>query len=184
MNWRKLIRILHRDIGYVAVALTVIFSISGIAVNHINDWNPNYIVEIDSVKIEPVADSLLSAEKVKNHVILQLNITDSIKSTFRKSPSEIDIFLDKKTISANVKTGIVVVETIRNREAFKMMNFLHLNNPKKIWTWVSDIFAVSLILLAITGLFMIKGKNGFWGRGKWFFLLGILIPILFLFLYY
>ena len=184
MKWRRVIRILHRDVGYVAAALTVIFSISGIAVNHINDWNPNYVVETEIINITPMTDSVLTANNVKEHVISQLNITDSVKSYFRTNPNEIDIFLEKRTISANVTTGIVSLEKIRNRKVFKKMNFLHLNTPKKLWTWVSDIFAVSLILLAITGLFMIKGKKGFKGRGKWLFALGMLIPILFLFVYY
>ena len=35
MKWRKWFRILHRDIGYVAVALTLAYGLSGIAVNHI-----------------------------------------------------------------------------------------------------------------------------------------------------
>ncbi|MDA3862081.1 MAG: PepSY-associated TM helix domain-containing protein [Melioribacteraceae bacterium] len=184
MKWRRVVRIFHRDVGYVAAALTVIFSISGIAVNHIDDWNPNYVVETDTLKIAPIADSILTAEKVRTYVVSQLNITDSIKSHFRPSPNEIDLFLERKTISANVRTGLVSVETINNRKVFKKMNFLHLNTPKKLWTWVSDIFAASLILLAITGLFMIKGKKGFNGRGKWLFILGMLIPIFFLFIYY
>ncbi len=184
MNLRKLIRVLHRDIGYVAVALTIIFSISGIAVNHIDDWNPNYIVVTDSVKIKPIIDSVLTANDAKIYVLSQLNITDSVKSTFRKSPIEIDIFLERKTISANIETGNVTIESVKNREAFKMMNFLHLNNPKRIWTWVSDIFAASLILLALTGMFILNGKNGFSGRGQWFFLHGLLVPVVFLFLYY
>ena len=58
MKWRRFIRILHRDIGYVVAALTIIYSVSGIAVNHINDWNPNYIVEHDSSKIIPLNDIL------------------------------------------------------------------------------------------------------------------------------
>ena len=184
MKWRRAVRLFHRDVGYVAAALTVIFAISGIAVNHIDDWNPNYVVETDTFQITPIADSVLTADVVKAYVISQLNITDSVKSFFRSSPSEIDIFLERKTVSANVKTGLVSIEKIRNRRVFKKMNFLHLNTPKKLWTWVSDIFAASLILLAITGLFMIKGKKGFKGRGKWLFLFGMLIPILFLFIYY
>ncbi|MCB9249541.1 MAG: hypothetical protein H6613_13830 [Ignavibacteriales bacterium] len=49
---------------------------------------------------------------------------------------------------------------------------------------MADIFALSLIFLATTGLFMIKGKKGLTGRGKWFALLGILIPLIFLLLYF
>ena len=85
MKWRRFIRILHRDIGYVVAALTIIYSVSGIAVNHINDWNPNYIVEHDSSKIIPLNDSLYSAEFAREYLIRQLGITDSIKSHFRKT---------------------------------------------------------------------------------------------------
>ena len=40
--WRKWLRIFHRDIGYVAVALIIAYGVSGLAVNHIEDWNPSY----------------------------------------------------------------------------------------------------------------------------------------------
>ena len=46
-QWRRWNNILHRDIGYVCVALTVIYAVSGIAVNHIHDWNLNYRIELD-----------------------------------------------------------------------------------------------------------------------------------------
>ena len=116
--------------------------------------------------------------------ILLAKISKSLENFSCNFPNEIDIFLDGKTVSANVQTGLVTIEKINNRPVFKKMNFLHLNTPKKLWTWISDVFAASLILLAITGLFMIKGKKGFKGRGKWLFALGTLIPILFLFFYY
>jgi hypothetical protein len=184
MKWRRVVRIFHRDIGYVTAVLTIIFAISGIALNHIENWNPNYVVEKTAIKIEPISDSVFTADAARAHVVAQLNIADSIKSHFRPSPNEIDIFLEGKTISANLSTGIVSIETIEKRVVFKEMNFLHLNTPKKLWKWISDLFAASLIILAITGLFMIKGKNGFKGRGKWLFLFGAFIPILFLFIYY
>jgi hypothetical protein len=183
MKWRRLVRIIHRDIGYVVAALTIIYSLSGIAVNHINDWNPNYIVEYDSLTITPRLDSLSSAKEARDYVVSELNIKDSVKSFFRHSPFEVDIFFEGKTIIANLKTGKVFFETISNRTGIKESNFLHLNKPKALWTWVADIFAVSLIFLAISGLFMIKGKKGFSGRGKWLFVLGIIIPIIFLIIY-
>ncbi|MBU0473661.1 MAG: PepSY-associated TM helix domain-containing protein [Bacteroidetes bacterium] len=184
IKWRRLIRVLHRDIGYVAATLTVIYSISGIAVNHINDWNPNYIVEKNLISIKPIHDSVYTAIEAKQYVVSELNITDSIKSYFRTSPHEIDIFLEGKTFSANLTTGDVIVESIGNRRGFKESNFLHLNKVKNLWTWIADLFAVALIFLAISGFFMIKGKQGFFGRGKWFLLLGTVIPILFLVIYY
>ena len=44
-KWRKWNNILHRDIGYIIVGLTLVYGVSGIAVNHTADWNPNYTVE-------------------------------------------------------------------------------------------------------------------------------------------
>ena len=39
---RVALRALHRDIGYFSVGLTVIYAASGLAVNHIADWGPNF----------------------------------------------------------------------------------------------------------------------------------------------
>ncbi|MCA8915544.1 MAG: hypothetical protein KDB90_09040, partial [Planctomycetes bacterium] len=36
------LRGLHRDFGFFAVGLTFIYAVSGLAVNHINDWDPSF----------------------------------------------------------------------------------------------------------------------------------------------
>ena len=41
-NWRLSLRNLHRDFGFFAVGLTVIYALSGLAVNHIGQWDPNF----------------------------------------------------------------------------------------------------------------------------------------------
>ena len=76
------------------------------------------------------------------------------------------------------------MEVINSRSVFRETNFLHLNVPKKVWTYIADIFAAALIFLATTGIFMIEGKKGIKGRGKWLVALGVAIPIVFLLLYY
>jgi len=40
--------------------------------------------------------------------------------------------------------------------------------------------ATLLLLLAVTGLFILKGRQGLGGRGKWFLAGGLLLPIAFL----
>ncbi|MDZ7764514.1 MAG: hypothetical protein U5K00_08820 [Melioribacteraceae bacterium] len=57
MKIKKWIRILHRDIGYLSVGLIIVYGISGIAVNHVDIWNPNYIIEKDSLSISALNDS-------------------------------------------------------------------------------------------------------------------------------
>ncbi|MDX1699321.1 MAG: hypothetical protein R3250_01825 [Melioribacteraceae bacterium] len=184
MKIRRLIRLIHRDIGYVAFALVIIYSISGIAVNHVNDWNPNYIIEKDTLSLPVKSDSLQTSEILVSSLIKSAGIADSAKSYFRSSPSSIDIFFENKTLSADYRKRLLILETVKSRTIFRETKFLHLNNPKKLWTWVADLFGLSLIILAGTGIFMIKGKNGIKGRGKWLTLIGIIIPLLFLFLYF
>jgi len=49
---------------------------------------------------------------------------------------------------------------------------------------MADVYAVMLFVLAITGLFVIKGKKGIAGRGAWMTIIGIAIPVLFLIIYF
>jgi hypothetical protein len=48
---------------------------------------------------------------------------------------------------------------------------------------MADLYAVALLALAVTGLFMLKGKKGITGRGAWLTTFGVLIPVVFLWLY-
>jgi hypothetical protein len=63
------------------------------------------------------------------------------------------------------------------------MNYLHYN-PIKYWTYFSDIFSGALILLGISGILIPRGDKGITRRGLWLTLLGILIPAIYLFIYF
>nr|MDA3781052.1 PepSY-associated TM helix domain-containing protein [Bacteroidales bacterium] len=76
-----------------------------------------------------------------------------------------------------------ILETSKRRPIFHQFNYLHYN-PKKWWTIVSDAFAGALIILALSGLFILKGKKGIKGRGALLTSIGILIPLAFLLMYY
>ena len=57
MKWRKINLVLHRDIGYLCVGLTLAYSISGITLNHISPgFNPSYLIEKSSASVSPVPD--------------------------------------------------------------------------------------------------------------------------------
>lgn len=174
---RKWLRILHRDLGYLAAGLTIIYAVSGIAVNHVQDWNPN-------LKIERSIETIGNADGVSaEEVLTRLGVPTEHKSTFRPNPQTLQIFAENVTYTLDLPSGKVEVEKTATRPIIYESNFLHLNHPKKLWTWVADAFAVVLIFLAVSGLFMIKGKKGLSGRGKWFVSAGVVIPLVFLWLY-
>jgi len=70
----------------------------------------------------------------------------------------------------------------RERPVLREANYLHLNEPKGVWTWFADVYGVLLGTLAITGLFVLRGRTGLAGRGKWLVLAGLLPAIAFLLL--
>ncbi len=185
MKIRKWIRILHRDFGYIAFGLTVVYAISGIAVNHVDEWNPNYVIEKTKTNIDvrdltgTLPDSILI-----NSILKKLNETRKLKGYFKPDRNTIQIYLEGNTLKANLLTGEVENEIVGSRTFFREVNFLHLNHPKKLWTYIADLYAIILVFLAVTGLFMVEGKKGITGRGKWLTAIGVLLPILFLLFYF
>jgi uncharacterized protein len=184
MKIRKWLRILHRDIGYVAAGLTIVYTISGIAVNHRADWNPNYAVEKKISSIDLNGLDINNQEQYVKSVLYKMNETGKLKNAFFPDSSTLQIFTEGNTIVVDLNKHIVTQEKIKSRAVIRQSNFLHLNAPKRAWTYVADLFAVSLAFLAISGLFLIKGKKGITGRGAWLTALGVLIPIIFWLLYY
>ena len=62
MDWRQGFRAVHRDLGYIVVSLTIAYALSGIAVNHIDDWNPNYRYAEEAIAIGPVPAGSLAEQ--------------------------------------------------------------------------------------------------------------------------
>ena len=54
----------------------------------------------------------------------------------------------------------------------------YLTSGKHLLFYAS--FGTVLLLLAVTGMFVLKGKKGLTGRGKWFVLAGLAVPVAFL----
>ncbi|MDV7187250.1 PepSY-associated TM helix domain-containing protein [Lutibacter sp. TH_r2] len=177
---RKWSRILHRDIGYFFIGTTLIYAISGIALNHMSDWNPNYSVTIKNFNTDL---NLKNSTNVKKNILILLDKVDSrknYKKHYYPNNNKLKIFLKGgSSIVVNVNKGFGTAEYLRKRPLIFETNYLHYN-PNRIWTWFSDAFAVALILFAITSFFMVKGKKGITGRGGIYTALGFLIPILFL----
>jgi hypothetical protein len=96
---------------------------------------------------------------------------------FRPDPETLQLFYERTTYAIDVPTGKVIVESVQPRRVLFEFNQLHLNAPKRMWTYIADAYALSLIIVAITGMFVLKGKTGIAGRGAWFVSLGLVVPL-------
>ncbi len=182
MKLRKLNRVTHRDIGYLIAGMTIIYALSGIALNHKHDWNSNYIIDQRNftTDIQFTRDS--SNEEKVSQLLDELGETKNYKTSYYPTGDKLTLFLVGGSAIVNTATGEGYVERISKRPLFYQVNFLHYN-PGKWWKWFSDVFCVSLILVTITGLFIIKGRNGITRRGAILVAIGIILPIIFLFIY-
>lgn len=171
---RPWVRAIHRDLGYLAVGLTLVYALSGLAVNHITDWDPNFQNYEATHQLGPLAgdDEALAAQ-----VLGKLGINDKPTDVYRASPEQLDIVFSKRTLHVNPSTGQVTDEGQKPRLLLRAANWLHLNRGKKSWTYLADGYAAGLLLLAISGLFMIPGRKGLVGRGAVLVLLGVAIPV-------
>ena len=176
--WRRWNLALHRDVGYLTVALTLVYAISGLAVNHIASWNPNYTKTREIRQITPL-DPKAAPEVILQRIQEQLRPEGRFKSSFQPDDDTLQLFYDRATYAVDLPTGKVLVDATRPRPVLYAMNQLHLNAPKKLWTLIADVYAVGLIILALSGLFILRGPKGLFGRGLWFAAVGAALPLLY-----
>jgi hypothetical protein len=147
--------------------------------NHRDSWHAEkYTVETKSINVkiptnenitEVYADSLGKTlginDKIRRHKIDD----GKLKISFEKNDVEIDLKSGEGEIVSFIKTPIV-----------SQMIKLH-KNTSNWWIYYGDIFGISLITIAITGMIMIpSGKFSFKRRGWKLAIAGLIFPLLIL----
>lgn len=172
---RPWLRAIHRDAGYFGVGLTLVYALSGLAVNHIADWDPSFRQLSRTHQLAaPLPGDPDAAGK---RVLQELEIHESPREIYAAGDDAVDVVFDRRTLHVTPSTGKVVEEGQSPRLFLRAANWLHLNRGKKAWTYVADTYAVILLYLAISGLFMIPGRKGLRGRGAVIALLGAAVPV-------
>ena len=170
---RTVLRNLHRDAGYLVVGLTFVYALSGIAVNHIADWDPNYHNFQESHEFQD-----LPKEAVQAQAFLERKLDlPKAESAYDDVPGELSLVYADRNLQVDLESGKVEVDGQQARFILKAINFLHLNRGKRAWTIIADGYAVLLLFLAFSGLLLVPGKKGLLGRGAYLVLLGIALPI-------
>ncbi|SHG05271.1 hypothetical protein SAMN05444396_10449 [Flavobacterium segetis] len=178
---KKTFRNLHRDLGYFYVGLIISFAASGLLMNHRDSWHPEkYTTNTKVINVTLPAEDKIT-EKFAEELGKTLGIEDklrkhnvkkgALKISFENHDVEIDVATGKGEVVTFIKTPIIS-QTMK----------LH-KSTSNFWIYYSDIFALSLIAIALTGTIMVKGgKFSFKERGWKLALAGIIFPLIFLFL--
>ncbi len=173
-RWRGWLRAVHRDFGYLAVGFTIIYALSGIAINHLKDWDPNFHATERSLTIPPIPPEASDDEAVKR--VIDATGTGKPDDVFRAGDEVRLGYSNGTQVTAIGDTGQVTVQARSPRFFLRVANWLHYNRGKKAWTYLADIYAVMLLYLAISGIFMIKGRLGLRWRGVILIGLGVAVP--------
>lgn len=173
IKWRAWLRAIHRDFGYVAVGFTIIYALSGLAINHIKDWDPNFHSSERTLKIAPIPDDASDSDAAARvAAVAGLGKPDDVY----RAGDEVRLGYSNGTQVTAVGEEVTVQER-SPRFFLRVANWLHYNRGKKAWTYVADVYAVMLLYLAISGLFMIKGRLGLKWRGAILVSAGIAVPL-------
>lgn len=175
MNLHRLNADLHRDVGYFLSGLILVYCLSSIALNHVGDWNPDFIIHKQEVKF---AQRFTQADITQERIAEFTALVGEAKPKLHDfpTPNHVKIYYDDATLLVDLLTQTGNYERVQRRPFFYQTNVLHRNSLKG-WRWAADLFGSLLIFLTVSGWFILRGKNGISGRGKWLITAGMVPPV-------
>jgi hypothetical protein len=170
----------HRDLAYFYVGLIISFSLSGIFLNHRQSWHPRrYSYDKKEINTSPIIKDSVNEAFIARFSKEQ-NIDDNVRR-FNADDKNLRISYVSHDVEVELATGKGKIEYYRITPLLGQMTQLH-QDTSKWWIYYSDIFGLAMLVIAITGMFIEKGKFSFKNRGWKLALIGILFPLVFLFL--
>lgn len=172
------LRNLHRDLGYFYIGLIVSFAISGLMMNHRESWHPEkYTTQTKAIEVQLPEESALNEDFAKD-LGKKLGIEDKMRrQMLRKGTYKISFV--NHDVEIDMKTGKGEIVSFFKTPIISQTMTLH-KNTSNFWIYYSDIFALSLIIIALTGTIMIKaGKFSWKNRGWKLAVAGVVFPLLF-----
>jgi hypothetical protein len=160
------------------VGLTFVYALSGLAINHIGQFDPNFkvVTTEHDLTVSPPRDD---AEAAARAVLAQLGIDAEPRDSLFEEDGRLEIYFDQRTIVVDLDQRRIHDRREQPRFFLRVANWLHYNRGKAAWTYVADGFALLLLFAATSGMFMLKGRKGLIGRGAILILLGASVPILY-----
>ncbi len=169
----KINRVLHRDLGYLFIGMTIIYGLSGIAVilRHAG-INISYTEKSEERQFQPnlTKKEFTSFWQQQKDLpkVPKIRSFEGDTCSFRMEDGR-GIYIKK--------TGKLELVHYDRNKLIKFVNDVHYNRGRR-FTWLALLYSFILVFFAISGAIIAKGKKGFMRRGIWFTSLGIAIPVI------
>lgn len=165
-------RVLHRDIGFLVVGLTVVYALSGIVLVY---RNTDFMKSVTHVEMT-VAPHLLPEDLGRQLHLRHLDVTSVVGDEIR--------FKDGRNVpqgTYNAATGALSYDAMQLPAVLQAFNRLHMINSSKGAHVIAVFYGAMLLFLGISGLAMFKPKSSQFRRGLLLSGLGIVLTIAILF---
>lgn len=156
-------RILHRDIGFFVIGLTVIYSISGLMLTY---------RDTEFLKSETQVEKTIHSGLSSN----QLGSALHIKKMEIVSEDEKEVRFSSGTY--NKETGVASYLSKELPVVLQAFNNLHFVSSNDSRHWFTTLYAIALLFLAISSFWMYKPGSTYFKRGIVIALLGVGVSLI------
>lgn len=194
-SFSDIMRSLHRDLGYFVIGLTLIYTITGFILSgrdlgwmeqtYIYEQNLSQNISKDEF-IKKLKKTMKNTEIVTDiHPAIMKYSIKKIKSfEFKKEEENVLYFKYKANIiKYNKISGDMIFEIHSYPGFLKKFITAHKSKQKDVWFYLAIMYSIILSFLAISAMFMVKGKYSFPRRGVFIMLSGIALVIAFLYFF-
>lgn len=164
---QKVMRNLHRDIGFLMIGLTLLFSVSGVVLIY---RDTNFFTYIKQVN-ETIPANLDSRE-LAHHVPFRRFTLTNVQGDL--------LYFNQGTY--NLKTGELRYEIRTYPWIIKKFNHFHRSISREATHWIATLYGVLLLFLALSSFWMYKPNTNNFKRGLIISGLGIVFVIVLLFI--
>nr|WP_321405349.1 hypothetical protein [uncultured Carboxylicivirga sp.] len=167
MSLNKIMRALHRDIGFLVIGMTLIYAISGVVLIY-RDTNFLKSEKVIEKQLEPgISESDLGRELHMRR--------------FKVDKTEGDIIVFNGDGTYNKSTGQATYSENSLPGWINTLNGFHKTSSKSIVHWFGLIYGICLFFLAISSFWMFKVSSRLFKRGMIFTAVGLVIAVVLLF---
>ena len=188
--WKKQARIWHWISGAVCLVGMLLFSVTGITLNHAADIPAKPVTKSleatltpDELAVLNTAPTSGTTPALPKETIRALRHHLGVNASGRTAEwTDVDVYVGLPRpggdawLAIDRETGFVEYE-VTNRGAVSWLNDLHKGrNTGTVWFWFIDIFSVAAILFCLTGLWLLQIHAGKRAITWPLTILGLVIP--------
>ncbi len=166
-SFSQYMRILHRDLGFIAIGLTIVYALSGIALIY---RNLDLLVFPKTIKIQLAPN--LTADKIGEELHLR-----NFKVT--KTEGDTIFFRNGNYHSTSGKATYIKYDLIFPINKFRE---LHMASGNSNVHWFTATYGIILLFLAISSFWMFKPNSRLFKRGIYLALGGAVLTIILFFI--